>query len=274
MTEGPGPSDPGINAFTVSDSNIFASSDMLRGVYLSSDNGDNWIPVSNGLPDNPPTQCLTNIGSNIFVGTSYYGIFRSLNNGLNWIEINTGLTSSSVNCLYAYDSNLYAGTYGSGVFLSNNNGTNWSPVNSGLEYQIILSLVVKDSVLFAATLGGGVWMSPLSELVTDVTDNANNKIPSSFILEQNYPNPFNPTTTIKYSIPQSGFVTIKVFNLLGQEVATLVSKEQRAGEYSIEFSAKGGSASGGNASNLASGIYMYRLQAGNYSLTRKMILLK
>ena len=67
---------------------------------------------------------------------------------------------------------------------------------------------------------------------------------------------------------------LKVFNFLGEEVATLVNKEQKAGEYSIEFSAKGGSASGRNALNLTSGIYFYRIQSGNYSLTKKMILLK
>ena len=94
--------------------------------------------------------------------------------------------------------------------------------------------------------------------------------PDKYFLFPNYPNPFNPVTTIKYSIPQSGMVTMKVFNLLGQEVKTLVNQEQRAGEYRIKF----------NASHLASGVYLYRIsvgsfgQSGNYSLTKKMILLK
>ena len=85
-----------------------------------------------------------------------------------------------------------------------------------------------------------------------------------FSLSQNFPNPFNPETKIKYSIPRRGFVTIKVFNPFGQQVAVLVNKDQKAGEYVTEF----------NASNLASGIYFYRIQTGNYSLTKKMILLK
>ncbi|MGD0038524.1 MAG: family 16 glycosylhydrolase [Bacteroidota bacterium] len=88
--------------------------------------------------------------------------------------------------------------------------------------------------------------------------------PHNFLLYQNFPNPFNPTTKIKYSIPQNGFVTIKIFNLLGQKVASLVNQEQRTGEYKIEF----------NASNLSSGIYLYRIQSGNYSSTKKMIVLK
>ncbi len=89
-------------------------------------------------------------------------------------------------------------------------------------------------------------------------------IPTIFSLSQNYPNPFNPTTEIKYSIAQSGFVTIKVYNLFGQQVASLVNEKQEAGKYTTGF----------DASKLASGVYMYRLQTGNYSLTKKMILLK
>jgi arabinan endo-1,5-alpha-L-arabinosidase len=89
-------------------------------------------------------------------------------------------------------------------------------------------------------------------------------IPDKYCLYPNYPNPFNPVTIIKYAIPRSGLVTMKVFSLLGQEVETLVNQDQRAGEYKIKF----------NASQLASGIYLYRIQSGSYSLTKKMILLK
>jgi len=90
------------------------------------------------------------------------------------------------------------------------------------------------------------------------------QIPQRFWLYQNYPNPFNPATKIKYSIPKSSFVNLKVFNMLGQEVATLVNEEQSAGEYAADF----------NASNRASGIYLYRLLAGDFSLTKKMILIR
>ena len=85
-----------------------------------------------------------------------------------------------------------------------------------------------------------------------------------FILYQNYPNPFNPTTTIKFDLPKTSQVTLKVFNTLGEEVATLVSERLSAGSYSCEW----------DASNLASGIYPYRLQAGDYVETKKMIILK
>jgi hypothetical protein len=104
--------------------------------------------------------------------------------------------------------------------------------------------------------------------VTGVFSDYNN-IVSNFNLSQNYPNPFNPTTTIKYSIPKLNFVTIKIYDLLGCEVATLVNEEKPAGTYEIEFN--GHSDEG---QNLTSGVYFYKLRAGKYVETKKMVLLK
>ena len=89
-------------------------------------------------------------------------------------------------------------------------------------------------------------------------------MPNIFSLEQNYPNPFNPTTEIKYSIKNAGMVSLKVYNILGQEVDTLVNKAQTPGPYEVEF----------NAQNLTSGIYFYRLTFGSFSETKKLIMLK
>lgn len=97
---------------------------------------------------------------------------------------------------------------------------------------------------------------------TGVDDNKNN--PPEFLLYQNYPNPFNPSTKIKYSVPHGGPVTIKVYDLLGKEIAKLVNEEKMAGSYEYIF----------NASNLCSGIYYYRITIGNFSETKRMVLLK
>lgn len=94
--------------------------------------------------------------------------------------------------------------------------------------------------------------------------NNDNKIPDNYELTQNYPNPFNPSTRISYSIPKETFVEIKIYNMLGNEVALLVNEEQKAGTYSITF----------NASNLPSGVYFYRLQADNFTITKKLTVLK
>ncbi|MBN2570824.1 MAG: T9SS type A sorting domain-containing protein [Ignavibacteriales bacterium] len=99
--------------------------------------------------------------------------------------------------------------------------------------------------------------------LTDIDEQGNN-IPNKFRLEQNYPNPFNPTTTINYSVPENSMVKIKVYDVLGKEIETLVNSEHSVGNYSVEF----------DASNLTSGIYFYKLITENYIETKKMILMK
>ncbi|MCU0413449.1 MAG: T9SS type A sorting domain-containing protein [Ignavibacteriaceae bacterium] len=98
--------------------------------------------------------------------------------------------------------------------------------------------------------------------------------PLTFSLEQNYPNPFNPCTVISYQLPVSGNVALKVYDILGNGVATLVDEYKPDGKYEVEFSAKSGSASGGNAYSLPSGVYFYQLRAGDYVAVKKMILLR
>jgi hypothetical protein len=104
--------------------------------------------------------------------------------------------------------------------------------------------------------------------------NADVEIPLEYSLEQNYPNPFNPSTTIKYSLAEDGFVKLAVYNMLGEEVATIVNASQKAGRYEINFSALGGSASGGNANSLSSGVYVYRIESANYTSSKKLMLMK
>jgi hypothetical protein len=91
-----------------------------------------------------------------------------------------------------------------------------------------------------------------------------NNLATHYELKQNYPNPFNPTTNIEFSLPKSEFVTLKVYSILGEEVATLVSEKLTAGSYKYDW----------DASGLASGVYLYRIQAGNNVKVRKMILMK
>jgi hypothetical protein len=89
-------------------------------------------------------------------------------------------------------------------------------------------------------------------------------IPTEFLLHQNYPNPFNPSTKIEFKIPEAGLVNLKVYDILGSEVSTLVNEVKLVGSYEVEF----------DASTLASGIYFYRIQSGNFIETKKMVLLK
>ncbi len=102
-----------------------------------------------------------------------------------------------------------------------------------------------------------------SETLVGVVSENLNKV-TEYKLAQNYPNPFNPSTTIKYQIPKESFVTLKVYDAIGREVASLVNKQQSAGYYNLNF----------NAANLSSGIYFYRILAGDYTAVKKMLLLK
>ena len=110
--------------------------------------------------------------------------------------------------------------------------------------------------------GRTYWTESTSQTVTGAAENI--PLPLSYTLSQNYPNPFNPTTTIKYSLPQTSIATMKIYDILGKEVLTLINEEKSAGIYKVEF----------NESNLPSGIYFYKLQAGSFIESKKMILLK
>jgi hypothetical protein len=123
-------------------------------------------------------------------------------------------------------------------------------------------------------LGSMLLQNPLQfdhsvgEIVLNLNPTAveeiNSDIPSDYVLYNNYPNPFNPSTTINFSVLSSEFVTLKVFDVLGNEVAVLVDEEKPAGIYEVKFDAIG----------LSSGIYFYKLQAGSFVETKKMILMK
>ena len=190
-------------------------------------------------------------GTNLFAVTGG-GVFLSTNNGTSWAAVNSGLYNNPVYALAVSGTNLFAGTYG-GVFLSTNNGTSWTAVNSGLTGAYVFALAVSGTNLFAGTDSGGVWRRPLSEMITSVRQNAT-EMPTNFQLQQNYPNPFNPSTTIVFSLPHTSYVTLKIFNTLGQEIATLINQQQDAGWQQVKWNA-----------NVSSGDYFYRLEATSVS---------
>lgn len=130
-------------------------------------------------------------------------------------------------------------------------------ISQGLGFQEVEDYIKLD---LSANLGMDII---LTDIITSIEDHFTHT-PEDFALFQNYPNPFNPTTKISYALPQNSFVELKVFNLLGQEVATLVNEQKAVGNYEVNF----------NASNLPSGVYIYKMKAGEFVQTKKMILLK
>ena len=255
-----------VTALAVMGKNLFAGTWWGNGVYLSTDNGTSWAEVNNGLPA-PYVNDLAVIGTNLFAGVWSYspppgGVFLSTNNGEKWEHV--GLESTIVPPFVVIGTNLFVGDWNGGVFFTADNGTSWTAVNTGLNATTIDALGRNGSYLFAST-GNGIWRRPLSEMITSVEEPPSERsIPENFSLEQNYPNPFNPTTSIQFHLPASSFVTLKVYNSAGREVATLVDRQLPAGSHRTEW----------NASSVPSGIYYYRIQAGNHMETKKLVVMR
>ena len=139
--------------------------------------------------------------------------------------------------------------------IANEDGT----INSSYDYGDGIHLNdAGHKILYDRVVAAGIWSTIVS------VEDKKNEIPTMYSLSQNYPNPFNPSTTINYSIPQSSLVSLKVYDILGREVATLVNEVKPVGNYQVVF----------NASTLASGVYFYRIVVGNFSETKKLNLIK
>ena len=158
---------------------------------------------------------------------------------------------------------LYIGT-DAGVFFTLNLGTNWMVLGTDLPNSPVFDLNYHQPTkkLVAGTHGRSLFEFDLS-VITGVKHEID-PVVNDFVLYQNYPNPFNPSTTINFTIREKEYVTLKVYDIMGNEVALLLSEEMEAGSHSIKY----------DASGLASGIYLYKLKAGNKIETRKMLLLK
>ncbi len=137
------------------------------GIFLSTNSGENWTAVNNGISPYASIYSLAVSGSNIFAGTDY-GVYLSANNGASWTGENTGLIRAVVSALAVSGTNLFAGEQGGGVYLSTNNGTSWTAANDGLNNLFVNTLLVSGTNLYAGTstglnagTSGSVWRRPL-----------------------------------------------------------------------------------------------------------------
>jgi len=236
------------------------------GIFRSTDNGESWVHLTSTLTSVMIYALAFNSSNHIFAGTSGNGIIYSTNDGQTWTQKNNGLANLECIglCINSADY-IFTTPYNAGVFRSVDNGNSWTSISSGLTDFNIQSLAVNsDEYMFA---GSGYFFRSINP--TTSVEYENDQYPSNHFLSQNYPNPFNPTTTIAYKIPENEFVTIKVYDILGREVAMLVNEEKSAGSYEVEFNSHSG-----EVRNLTSGIYFYQLKTEEYSQTKKMILLK
>jgi hypothetical protein len=249
-----------------SGNNIFCGSNY--GVYLSTNNGTNWTQTT---LNNRNVYSLAVNGNNIFAGTYQYGVYLSTDNGINWSQ--TSLSNQVVNALVANGNNIFAGTNPNGVYISNDNGNSWTQKNEGMGNLYIRSFCILNNYLFAGSQTAGVYRRPLGEITANQI--ITNEVPLQFSLSQNYPNPFNPVTKIKFDIPMDSRlrgndkVVLKVYDVLGKEVATLVNEQLKPGTYEVEF----------DGTNYQSGVYFYQLVVSSeqlviYKETKKVILMK
>jgi len=268
-----------------------------QGVYKSTNNGQNWTSI--GLSATNVT-CMIKQGTYLFAGSSA-GLYISSNNGSSW---NLDSHPYSINCLAYGNSLLWIGTgtglwwsddlgttwhnvtttnsyisialNASNVYVSRSTGGVYHLVqvspgppavyqfasrNAGFTtpLPVVNALIVTNNYVLAGT-ATGLWRSPLA-YVTDVKPQVTSVC---YELSQNFPNPFNPTTTIRYQISKAQFVSIKVFDITGKVVETLVSEKQSPGTYEVKW----------NASHLSSGVYFYKLESINFTETKSMLLVK
>jgi len=245
------------NAMWSEGSNIWFGTNNTR-VYKSTDYGMTWTYGATTGSTNSYSVAFN--GSTGFTGQSV--TLKSADGGDNWSSVTLPGTGTA----YAFTGGITDQFWycrGSNIYNSTDNGANFTSQYAGTGTYQDMSIALDGTTIrgWAVTSSGGIAM--YNATLIGITGNQN-EIPSSYALMQNYPNPFNPTTTIRFSIPKSGVATLKVYNILGKEVATLFDGNLTAGSYNINW----------NASSYASGVYFYRLQSGDFVQTKKMILVK
>ena len=234
---------------------LIASNNITGGsLKISEDNGQTWTNSNTQLPW---VISLATLGNVIFAGTQF-GIYRSTDMGRNWQWVTREINMRSVPAMVSV-SNIVFATSNAQVWLSADTGNTWR--NTGNLGASVTSLAVNNGELYAGTVNG-VWKAPLARL--SVSSEVKRDLSKTFLLFQNYPNPFNPSTIISYQLPMTSNVSLKVYDILGRELVTLVNQRQSAGVYQVDF----------NATRFASGVYFYRLTANENSEIRKMMLMK
>jgi photosystem II stability/assembly factor-like uncharacterized protein len=280
------------NFIKISGNNIYAG--KAGFIYISTDMGSTWSTIWDGTFNSTIGDILFH-DNKIFVASGNR-VYVSLNGGTNWSYENN--LPGAVNILQAFGNTIRVGTSGGfknttptggwvseqpwgnytyafavvgnfimhggnvGIFWSSDNGVTWhDPGYPFLFTNNVYSMAQNSEYVFAGATNGIYRKSTTS--FTGISQ-IGTSIPEKFSLSQNYPNPFNPETNIKFGLPKTSGVTLIVYNQLGQSVARLINENLSAGEYEYNF----------DASVLPSGVYYYKLTAGEYSDIKKMILVK
>ncbi len=222
-----------------------------------------WVPQATGTTVTFNDVAFADANTGFAVGQSAT-ICKTTNGGTTWTPINTGYSGLNIRSIKIANANLAWATADGGVVLQTaDGGATWTSTYlgsanlKGIEFVGGRGIIVGD---------GGTGYSFQTDLVSVRENPATSGIPTGFALNHNYPNPFNPTTTIQFAIPAgvSVHTSLRVYDILGREVSTLINEEMTPGNYDIAFDARG----------FASGTYVYQLRAGSFVSTKKLLLLK
>ena len=253
---------------------IYTGTDDAK-ISVTTNSGVNWTDVTGSLPQryitdvncdrrNPGVAYVTLSGFNIDERNTH--IFRTTNYGVNWINISGNLLNVPANSVivdYVRDSVLYLGC-DAGVYYTTNFGTSWNILGTGLPNAPVFDINYHPTaqILVAGTHGRSIYQIDLSSIPIGITGSS--EIAEQYSLKQNYPNPFNPSTKIEFSLPNADYVRLKIYDITGKEILTLLDKNMNKGSYTYEFSASG----------LSSGVYFYVLKTEKFSSVKKMMLVK
>ncbi|MBI5403808.1 MAG: T9SS type A sorting domain-containing protein [Ignavibacteriae bacterium] len=249
------------NAACFDGNNVWFQSVGLSTIHYSTNLGVNWTTQSESLAE--ITAISFNSSATGLAGGSSTspGLLKSTNSGANWTALTSPYPTNSISGIVGAQSTWWVSQQGTGISISTNDGANWSTAYTapaGSFYHMTKSRA--GATIWAVRSNGGISRYGL---ITGIS-NTSTEVPATFSLSQNYPNPFNPTTKINFALPKSGLVTLKVYDVLGKEVATLVNEVKNAGTYNFEF----------DASNLTSGVYFYKIEANGFTDVKKMMLVK
>jgi photosystem II stability/assembly factor-like uncharacterized protein len=238
-------------------------------VYKTTNEGSNWSVAFSDSLIRIEGRGIQFVNASTGFVLGYKGVYtfvlKTTNGGIGWSR--DSLNNSNGRAMYFANVNTgwiggYTSTGNSNIARTTNGGVNWSYQNMG-GTQIINGLCFTDAMTGWAVGFNGVILKTVTSGVTGV-QNIGTEIPSSYSLGQNYPNPFNPTTNVKFSIVKAGDAKVVVYDVQGREVQTLVNEKLNAGTYEVRF----------DGSMLTSGVYFYKMTAGNFIETKRMVLIK
>jgi len=278
-----GPNNGAILSLAADGNNLFAISNK-RSIYKSTDGGSTWVETVINYTGTSGILSFAASGNTYLAFLEGVGAILSTDAGLNWTLKNS---TSSIDWIYKINNDIWGFTLFAGIYKYNLSTNEWEnnflpgsfykPISIATNgTQLIssfLGFLTSDTRYYSSNNNGTSWSELTNSVVTagvyrlpltTTSLTSEKSIPNSYHLSQNYPNPFNPSTTISWQLAASSFVTLKVHNVLGKEVAALVNEEVQAGMHSVNF----------DASHLSSGIYFYTLKTNSFMQTKKMILLR